>query len=97
MELDTIILKIHTNTLTYSTNANVETATNDNIISSKLGILYQPTKNHSLFASYSDSFVLNTGTDKNLEALPHSTIDQYEVGLKMNFSKGNLRPTSPPI
>jgi len=79
-----------TNTLTYSTNANVETATNDNIISSKLGILYQPTKNHSLFASYSDSFVLNTGTDKNLEALPHSTIDQYEVGLKNEFFKGQL-------
>ena len=76
--------------MTYSTNANVETATNDNIISSKLGLLYQPTKNHSLFASYSDSFVLNTGTDKNLEALPHSTIDQYEVGLKNEFFKGQL-------
>lgn len=79
-----------TNTLTFSTNANVETSTNDNIVSSKLGLVYQPTKTNSIFASYSDSFVLNTGTDRNLNALPHSTIDQYEVGIKNEFFKGHL-------
>jgi iron complex outermembrane receptor protein len=79
-----------TNTLTFSTNENAETKTNDNIISSKLGLVFQPTKTNSLFASYSDSFVLNTGTDRNLKALPNSTIKQYEIGLKNEFLKGKV-------
>jgi len=79
-----------TNTLTFSTNVNLETKTNDNIISPKLGFVFQPTKTNSIFASYSDSFVLNTGTDRNLSALPHSTIDQYEFGIKNEFFKGHL-------
>ena len=79
-----------TNTLTFATDTNVETKTNDNIMSSKLGIVFQPSKTNSIFASYSDSFVLNTGTDRNLEALPHSTIDQYELGIKNEFFKGHL-------
>ncbi|MES2863586.1 MAG: TonB-dependent siderophore receptor [Bacteroidota bacterium] len=83
-------LESTTNTLTYSTAKNVEATTNDNIISSKLGIVFQPTKTNSIFASYSDSFALNTGTDKNLKALPSSTIDQYEVGVKNEFFKGHL-------
>lgn len=83
-------LESTTNTLTFSTNVNAETTTNDNIMSSKLGIVFQPTKTNSIFASYSDSFVLNTGTDINLNALPHSTINQYEVGIKNEFFKGNV-------
>jgi len=83
-------LESTTNTLTYSNGKNVESKTNDNIISSKLGIVFQPTKTNSIFASYSDSFVLNTGTDINLKALPSSTIDQYEVGVKNEFLKGHL-------
>ncbi|MFM2213670.1 MAG: Fe(3+)-pyochelin receptor [Bacteroidota bacterium] len=79
-----------TNTLTFSTNENVETKTNDNIISSRLGLVFQPTKTNSLFASYSDSFVLNTGTDRNLKALPNSRIDQYELGIKNEFFKGKV-------
>lgn len=79
-----------TNTLTFSTNENIETKTNDNIISSKLGLVFQPTKTNSLFASYSDSFVLNTGTDINLKALPNSTIHQYEIGTKNEFFKGKM-------
>nr|WP_294775254.1 TonB-dependent siderophore receptor [uncultured Flavobacterium sp.] len=83
-------LESTTNTLTFATNANAETTTNDNIISPKLGVVFQPTKTNSIFASYSDSFVLNTGTDRNLNALPHSTINQYEVGVKNEFFKGHL-------
>ena len=83
-------LESTTNTLTFSTGNNVESKTNDNIISSKLGIVFQPTKTNSIFASYSDSFVLNTGTDKNLKALPSSTIDQYEVGIKNELFKGRF-------
>jgi iron complex outermembrane receptor protein len=79
-----------TNTLTFSTNENAETKTNDNIISSRLGLVFQPTKTNSIFASYSDSFVLNTGTDINLKALPNSTIHQYEIGIKNEFLKGKI-------
>jgi len=83
-------LESNTNTTTFIMSSNVETKTNDNIISSKLGIVFQPTKTNSIFASYADSFVLNTGTDKNFQALPHSTIDQYEIGVKNEFFKGRL-------
>jgi len=81
-----------TNTYTYGTppTPGKPSKTNDNIISPKLGLVYQPTKTNSIFASYSDSFALNTGTDRNLNALPHSTIDQYEVGIKNEFFKGHL-------
>ena len=83
-------LESTTNTTTFSTSNDVETKTNDNIISSKLGIVFQPTKTNSIFVSYSDSFVLNTGTDKNFQALPHSTINQYEIGIKNELFKGRL-------
>ena len=33
---------------------------------------------------------MNTGTDKNFKALPHSTIDQYEIGVKNELFKGRL-------
>ena len=83
-------LESSTNTTTFSSNNVVVTKTNDNIISSKLGLVFQPTKTNSIFVSYSDSFVLNTGTDKNFKALPHSTIDQYEIGVKNDLFKGRL-------
>lgn len=79
-----------TNTFTYSTGEVKPTITNDNVISSKLGVVFQPVKTSSIFASYSDSFVLNTGTDKYLNALPSSTINQYEVGVKNELLKGKL-------
>ncbi|MEY2692694.1 MAG: Fe(3+)-pyochelin receptor [Bacteroidota bacterium] len=78
------------NTLTYATTASVETKTTDKIFSPKLGLIYQPTKTQSIFASYSDSFVLNTGTDRNLKALPNSTLHQYELGVKNELAKGKL-------
>lgn len=78
------------NTYTHSTFANVLSSTRDKIISSKLGLLYQPSTTNTLFSSYSDSFVLNTGTDRNGNALPHSTINQYELGSKNEFFKGHL-------
>lgn len=63
--------------------------------SPRLGVVYQPSKNHSLFASYSNSFQLNSGIDINGNTLPPSTIDQYEVGLKNELfnGKGSLNVT----
>jgi iron complex outermembrane receptor protein len=79
-----------TNTLAVATNTNVESKTKDNVYSTRLGLIYQPTKNSSVFASYSDSFVLNTGTDKNLKTLPTSKINQYELGIKNELLKNRL-------
>jgi len=58
--------------------------------SPKGGIVVQPTKDLSLFASYSNSFTPNTGTTVDLKTLDPSIIDQYEVGVKKDFWKGLL-------
>lgn len=62
----------------------------DVAFSPKVGIVYQPTKNTSLFASYSDSFTPNTGTTVDGKVLDPSIIDQYEVGIKNDFWKNFL-------
>ena len=54
----------------------------DRAFSPRLGLVYQPTKDISIFSSYSNSFTLNTGTDVNLNPLAPSYIDQYEAGVK---------------
>ena len=67
-----------------------ETIRNDSAFSPKVGLIYQPTKNISLFTSYSNSFTPNTGITILNEALKPSLIDQYEVGVKNVFWNGNL-------
>lgn len=58
--------------------------------SPKAGLVVQPTKDLSLFASYSNSFTPNTGTTPDLKPLDPSIIDQYEVGIKKDFWRGLL-------
>jgi iron complex outermembrane receptor protein len=58
--------------------------------SPKVGLVYQPLKTTSVFASYSNSFELNAGTDNNKKALPPSLINQYEVGVKNELFSGLL-------
>ena len=62
----------------------------DNAFSPKIGLVYQPTKDMSLFASYSNSFTPNTGTTVDLQPIKPSIIDQYEAGIKKDFWKGVL-------
>ncbi|MDQ8013068.1 MAG: TonB-dependent siderophore receptor [Flavobacterium nitrogenifigens] len=62
----------------------------DNAFSPKAGLVYQPTKDISVFGSYSTSFTPNTGTTVDLQPLEASIIDQYEVGVKTDFFKGLL-------
>jgi iron complex outermembrane receptor protein len=62
----------------------------DNAFSPKLGLVYQPTKDMSLFASYSNSFTPNTGTTVDLQPIKPSIIDQYEAGIKKDFWRGVL-------
>lgn len=67
-----------------------ETIRNDRAFSPKVGVIYQPTKNTSIFASYANSFTPNTGVTIYNEVLKPSLIDQYEAGLKKEFWKGVL-------
>ncbi|WP_281323540.1 TonB-dependent siderophore receptor [Flavobacterium aestivum] len=62
----------------------------DNAFSPKVGLIYQPTKDMSLFASYSSSFTPNTGTTVDLKPIEASIIDQYEAGIKKDFWRGVL-------
>lgn len=61
-------------------------ATSDQALSPKVGLVYNPNENLSVFATYTNSFVANTGLDvSTLQSLKPSPVDQYEVGAKKNF------------
>ena len=62
----------------------------DNAFSPKVGLVLQPTKEISLFGSYSNSFTPNTGNTFNDEPLKPSIIDQYEAGIKTDIWNGIL-------
>lgn len=62
----------------------------DNAFSPKIGLIFQPTKDMSIFASYSSSFTPNTGTTVDLKPIKPSIIDQYEAGIKKDFWRGVL-------
>lgn len=62
----------------------------DKAFSPRAGIVYQPTQHTSLFASYANSFSVNSGTDVYGNALPPSVIDQYEIGIKNDLLKNAL-------
>jgi iron complex outermembrane receptor protein len=55
--------------------------------SPRVGIVYQPRKNISVFTSYTNTFAVNTGRDIYDQPLPASIIDQYEVGAKTDLFK----------
>ncbi len=62
----------------------------DKAFSPKVGLVYQPTTDLSLFASYSSSFSPNSGLTVSGDVLEASIIDQYEAGIKKDFWKGIL-------
>ncbi|HEX2606127.1 MAG TPA: TonB-dependent receptor [Flavisolibacter sp.] len=62
----------------------------DKAFSPRFGIVYKPAATTSLFASYANSFTVNTGQDVYGAAIAPSIIDQYEVGIKNDFFKGKL-------
>lgn len=61
-----------------------------NAFSPRAGLVYQWTENFMTFASYTNSFVPNTGIDVNDKALDPSIIDQWEIGLKKNLLSNTL-------
>ncbi|MCJ8211310.1 TonB-dependent receptor [Mucilaginibacter sp. RS28] len=58
--------------------------------SPKAALIYQPISTTSIYASYSNNFIVNTGTDISGRALDPSTVDQYEAGIKNEFFNGKL-------
>ena len=68
--------------LKYSDGTITNTTNYDGAFSPRLGLIFQPSKNHSIFATYSNSFDINTGQDETGKALEPSIVDQYEIGIK---------------
>ena len=62
----------------------------DNAFSPRVGLVYKPTTTISIFASYSNSFNVNTGQDIYGAPMNPSTINQYEVGVKNELLNGKL-------
>jgi iron complex outermembrane receptor protein len=63
----------------------------DKAFSPKMGLIYQPLKSTSIYASYSNNFTSNTGIDIATNGpMRPSIIDQYEAGVKNDFLDGKL-------
>jgi iron complex outermembrane receptor protein len=62
----------------------------DKAFSPRVGLVYKPFKTTSVFASYSNSFVVNTGQDIYGVAVKPSIVDQYEAGVKNEFLAGKV-------
>lgn len=75
-----------TGTVAQSKSVVPNSETSDMAISPKLGLIYVPNDNLSVFATYTNSFAANTGVDAfTFESLRPSLVDQYEVGAKKNI------------
>jgi iron complex outermembrane recepter protein len=62
----------------------------DQAFSPRFGIVYKPLASTAIFASYANSFSVNSGTDVYNNALSPSFIDQYELGIKNDLFNGQL-------
>ncbi|NML22231.1 TonB-dependent receptor [Pseudoflavitalea sp. G-6-1-2] len=62
----------------------------DKAFSPRVGLVFKPIPTTSLFASYSNSFTTNTGTDIYMVPVKPSIIDQFEVGVKNDFFNSRL-------
>lgn len=63
----------------------------DRAFSPKASLIYQPVTTTSVYASYSNNFIVNSGTDVSTgQGLKPSTLDQYEAGVKNEFFNGKL-------
>ena len=63
----------------------------DRAYSPKLALIYQPITNSSIYATYSNNFIVNSGTDVATgQGLVPSLVNQYEAGIKNEFFSGKL-------
>ncbi|MFI1771927.1 TonB-dependent siderophore receptor [Thalassobellus citreus] len=75
---------------TFSNDTNAVTNLYDDAFTPRFGLIIQPTKHQSIFASYSNSFDTNTGLDVDGNALDPSLIDQFELGVKNELFNNKL-------
>ncbi|KQS30904.1 TonB-dependent receptor [Dyadobacter sp. Leaf189] len=62
----------------------------DNAFSPKVALIFQPVQTSSIYASYTNNFTINSGTDIYGNNLDPSIINQYELGMKNEFLNGRL-------
>ncbi|MFI5136476.1 MAG: TonB-dependent siderophore receptor [Sphingobacteriales bacterium] len=63
----------------------------DRAFTPKLAFIYQPVSTSSVYISYSNDFMLNTGTDVNTgQGLKPSLVNQYEAGTKNELFDGKI-------
>ncbi|MEH2447201.1 MAG: TonB-dependent siderophore receptor [Nostoc sp.] len=70
-----------------------QTVQNDSAFSPRIGLVYQPSKTVSLYASYSRSFRSSGFDQLEGRAFEPSRGTQYEVGVKTDFLDGKLSTT----
>lgn len=83
-------LETGSNVLTYARNTTTDVKRYDAAFSPRFGVVYQPRRTTALFASYANSFTLNTGIDVTGARLPPSVLKQYEAGVKNDLLGGLL-------
>ncbi|MDB5156495.1 MAG: TonB-dependent siderophore receptor [Mucilaginibacter sp.] len=63
----------------------------DQAFSPKAALIYQPVPTSTVYVSYSNNFIVNSGTDVNTgQGLKPSIVNQYEAGLKNLFFDGKI-------
>jgi len=63
----------------------------DRAFTPKVAFIYQPISTSSVYVSYSNDFMLNTGTDVNTgQGLKPSLVSQYEAGTKNELFDGKI-------
>ena len=62
----------------------------DRAFSPKGALIYQPLPVLSVYGSYANNFIVNTGTDIYLQNLSPSLVDQYEAGVKSELLGSRL-------
>lgn len=65
-------------------------ARNDDAWTTDIGIVYQPIEEVALYASRSDSFNPQTGTNADGQAFEPEEAEQYEIGAKVDWLDGAL-------
>ncbi|AFY33184.1 TonB-dependent siderophore receptor [Calothrix sp. PCC 7507] len=92
LRYDTVDQKTINNPTSFNPRSS-ETTQNDDAVTPRLGIVYQPIKELSLYASYSKSFTPNSGTTVSGNTLEPERGQGYEVGAKAELFGGKLSAT----
>lgn len=85
----TVTTNLATGVKTLSNNQ-LDNSKTEDAFSPKFGLIYQPAKTTSVYVSYANNFISNTGLDIYSAPLDPSTVDQYEAGVKNDLFGGKL-------